>query len=61
MMVDERLKGLQLGNVNAGRRVGEAKTLRVEDVYSAGSPGLSKTGTDDLGGARFDKNVAGST
>lgn len=60
-MVDETLKGLQLGNVSGGRRVGEAKTLRVEDVYSAGSLGLSNTGADDLGGARFDKNVAGFT
>lgn len=55
---DERLKGRQLGNVNGGRRVGEAKTLRVEDAYSAGSLGLSKTGTDDLGGARLDENAA---
>lgn len=58
--VDERLKGLQLGKAKGGRRVGEVKTLRVEDVYNAGSLGLSKATTDDLGGAKLDRNDAGS-
>lgn len=59
-MIDELSKGLQVGNAKGGRRVGEVKMLRVEDAYSAGSLGLSKAVTGDLGGAKFCKNVVGS-